>query len=301
MNANVRYAHARCGFAMNRRQPTTDGFRLGLNPDGPVDHDVPVLAVRSADDKLIALVFGYACHNTALGPVREINGDYAGFAQRRLESEHPEAVALFLAGCGGDQDPAPRRHVQDAEQHGLALASAVEAGLAAPSLPLDSRLSVSLETCPLPFTPLPPRNELEARAASPNGFVSRHARRILDQWPNPGDHPRDYPLPVQVIQLGGKLTIVALGGEPVVDYSLSLRKQLGGDQQPVWIAGYSNLVSAYVPNRRVLKEGGYEGTEAVIYQSLPGPFVPEIEERITESVVRQAQRLRSKEKAIAAP
>ena len=33
---------------------------------GPVDHSVPVLAVRSLDHELKALVFGYACHNTTL-------------------------------------------------------------------------------------------------------------------------------------------------------------------------------------------------------------------------------------------
>ncbi|MBM4004897.1 MAG: hypothetical protein FJ295_16680 [Planctomycetes bacterium] len=290
----VGYSHARCGFAMNRRQHTPGGFRLGPNPDGPVDHDVPVLRIDSREGKLVGLLFGYACHNTALGPVLQIHGDYAGFAQRKLESDHPDAVMLFLAGCGGDQDPAPRRHLQDAEQNGIALAMAVEAGLAAPAKLLNARLTTSLETCPLPFAPLPPRSELEARANSGNGFVSRHARSILRQWPNQGDHPPDYPLPVQVIEFGQMLTLVALGGEPVVDYALRLKQELAQDRHQVWVAGYSNLVSAYVPNRRVLAEGGYEGTEAVIYQSLPGPFRPELEERIVESVHRQVKRVRGR-------
>ena len=63
----------------------------------------------------------------------------------------------------------------------------------------------------------------------------------------------------------------------------------------VWVAGYSNLVHAYVPSRRVLLEGGYEGTEAVIYQSLPGPFAVELEDRIIESVHRQVDAMRTKD------
>ena len=63
----------------------------------------------------------------------------------------------------------------------------------------------------------------------------------------------------------------------------------------VWVAGYSNLVHAYVPSRRVLLEGGYEGTEAVIYQSLPGPFGVELEDRIIESVHRQVDAMRTKD------
>jgi neutral ceramidase len=97
-----------------------------------------------------------------------------------------------------------------------------------------------------------------------------------------------------VIQLGESFTLVALGGEPMADYSLRLKGELRQEGRPVWIAGYSNLVHAYVPTRRVLLEGGYEGTEAVIYQSLPGPFAVEVEERIVESVHRQVHALRSK-------
>lgn len=288
--AKVGFSHARCGFAMNRRLSVPGGgFRLAPNPDGPVDHDVPVLRIESLDNHLMGLVFGYACHNTALSDTRKLNGDYAGFAQRKLEKDHPDVVTLFLMGCGGDQDPSPRRHLEDAEQNGLALASAVEGALVPAPLELSPSMQVSLEMCPLLFAPLPTRENLEARAKSADGFVSRHARWVLQQWPKPGDHPKDYLLPVQVVVFGKKLTLVALGGEPVVDYSIRLKKELGQDQRPVWVAGYSNLVHAYVPSRRVLLEGGYEGNGAVIYQSLPGPFAPGLEDKIVESVHRQAK------------
>lgn len=277
-----------CAFAMNRRLPTPDGVRLAPNPDGTVDHDVPVLRVMSVDGPLLAVLFGYACHNTAFGPTRLLNGDYAGFALAKLEGDHPGAVALFLMGCGGDQDPAPRRDEADAIANGEALAAAVERGLAGEPVALPPRLAGSLAICPLPFAPLPPRADLEARAASPNGFVSRHARFVLDRWPNPGEQPPEYPLPVQVVDVGGGLMLVALGGEPMADYSLRLKRELAAAGRRVWVAGYSNLVHAYVPTKRVLAEGGYEGTEAVIYQSLPGPFADDCEERIVESVRRQA-------------
>ncbi len=295
--ANVSYCHARCGIAMNRRQAVSGGFRLGLNPDGPVDHDVPVLRIESSAGQLMALVFGYACHNTSLGPTLEFNGDYAGFAQRKLEQEHPNTVALFLMGCGGDQDPAPRRHQADAEQNGNSLASAVEAALATQPVVLEPTLLASLTMCALPFAPLPDRLTLEQRAASPDGFVSRHARWILREWPKEGDQPADYHLPVQVIALGSKLMIVALGGEPVVDYALRFKSELATTGRTVWVCGYSNLVNAYLPNRRVLLEGGYEGTEAVIYQSLPGPFRLEVEQLVADAVHRQVEIIKGMSKA----
>ena len=47
--AKLSYSHARCSVAMNRRLPTKDGFQNSPYPDGPVDHDVPVLRIESLD------------------------------------------------------------------------------------------------------------------------------------------------------------------------------------------------------------------------------------------------------------
>ncbi|MFN9718697.1 MAG: neutral/alkaline non-lysosomal ceramidase N-terminal domain-containing protein [Planctomycetota bacterium] len=286
--ARIRFARSTSPLAMNRRLPTPEGVRLAPNPAGPVDHDVPVLQISSTDDRLLAVVFGYACHSTTLGGIPLLNGDYVGYARQQLEQKHPTAVAVFLGGCGGDQDPVLRGGPMEAQQNGHLLATAVEQALQQSSQVLLPKLAAAMETVPLPFAPLPPRSELEARAASPNGFVARHAKMILQNWPGPKDEPPDYQYPIQVFRFGDHLTLVALAGEPMVDYSLQLKQRLGNDRRPVWIAGYSNLVNAYIPTRRTLQEGGYEGTEAIIYQSLPAPFRPEVEDRIEASVQRLA-------------
>lgn len=288
---SVAYHHARCGFAMNRRLATPTGFRLSPNPNGMVDHDVPVLRI-TAESKMIGLVYGYACHNTALGPTLEIHGDYAGYASSRLEQEYPGCVAVYLAGCGGDQDPSPRRDLEDAKQNGLALASAVDAALSTAPVELPAVLSTQLEMVGLPFAPLASRDSLQTQATSGNGFVARHAQRILAKWPNAMDEPADYQYPIQVCVLGEKLTLVALGGEPVAEYALRIKSELLSTSNPVWVAGYSNLSNAYIPSRRVLREGGYEGTEAIIYQSLPAPFREQIEDKILAAVERLAARQR---------
>ncbi|MFM8325631.1 MAG: hypothetical protein ACKN9U_12280, partial [Pirellulaceae bacterium] len=284
--ARVSFSQGECGFAMNRRLPTPEGILLAPNPDGSVDHDVPVLRVTAPDGQAIATLFGYACHNTALGPVRQLHGDYAGFAQELLEREEPEGIALFLMGCGGDQNPEPRRDLDDARRNGQALARAVQQATQQPGVQLPPALQVRTESIPLPFAALPPRDDLKARSTSPDVFVARHAQSILERWPNPEDQPPDYPYPVQVALLGNQLQLIALGGEPMVDYSLRLKRELAAPGRSTWVAGYSNLVHAYIPTRKVLREGGYEGTQAIIYQSLPAPFREEIEQRIVDAVQR---------------
>ena len=93
-----------------------------------MDHDVPVLRVDTPEGKLRAVLFGYACHNTTLS-FYKFCGDYAGFAQHYLEAAHPDVTALFLLGCGGDQNPYPRRTLELAQQHGRSLAIFLTEGI----------------------------------------------------------------------------------------------------------------------------------------------------------------------------
>ncbi len=95
-----------------------------------------------------------------------------------------------------------------------------------------------------------------------------------------------YPYPIEVWKLGPDLSWVFLGGEVVVDYSLRLKQELGAGR--TWLAGYSNDVMAYIPSRRVLGEGGYEGASSMIFYGLPTTWAPELEERIVKEVHRQA-------------
>src|SRR6185369_3363958 len=76
--------------------------------------------------------------------------------------------------------------------------------------------------------------------------------------------------------------LVALGGEVVVDYALRLAREDPARQ--LWVAGYSNDVFGYVPSLRVLREGGYEGGDAMIYYARPGPFNEQVEELIVAKV-----------------
>jgi hypothetical protein len=85
-----------------------------------------------------------------------------------------------------------------------------------------------------------------------------------------------YPYPIQVWKLGDQL-LVALGGEPVVDYAVKLKTQYGND---LFVLGYSNDVMAYIPTRTVLMEGGYEGATSQFAFGHPGTWKPSIESAI---------------------
>jgi len=281
--ATTNYVHSKCGFAMNRRRPDgKGGFSNAPYPDGPVDHRVPVLHVQSAEEKRdLAIVFGYACHCTTLG-YQKFNGDYAGYAQARIEGAHPGVVALFVNGCSGDQNPYPRREVSYAEAHGQSLALAVESALETPPRALTGSIRAAMREIPLKFDTLPTRAELESRAQSKDKLDSTLAKHLLGELDAGRKLATEYPYPVQVVRLGGDLTLVALGGEVVVDYSLRLQKEI--KDPVVWVAGYSNDVMTYIPSRRVWEEGGYEGGGAMKWNLFPTRWHPEVEEVVVRTV-----------------
>jgi neutral ceramidase len=280
----VEWGVGRAGFAANRRQRTPTSVTIGVNPTGPVDHDVPVMRIaRASGGATKAIVFGYACHNTTLSH-QKICGDYAGYAQAALEGRMPGVTALFFAGCGADSNPSPRGTFELAEKHGTALADAVAAALAAPLTELGGPIRAAYEEISLAFTPPPSRADLEKQLADQNIYIQRRARRLLATLDKTGAISDRYSYPVQTWRFGDGLQLVALAGEVVVDYSLRLKQELGRER--TWVMGYANDFCCYIPSLRVLREGGYEGGDSMVYFGIHGPWAPAVEEDIVTAVHR---------------
>ena len=290
--AEVSFGRTRAGFAVNRRLKTPAGYRGGsVNWEGPVDHDVPILRVKSQTGALLAVVFGYACHNTAIGgDYYKFHGGWSGAAQHVLEEQLPGAVALFVAGCGADINPYPRPGVEFADMHGKAMATMVSRAIKRPLQSVDGPLRTAYEEFPLDFAKPPSRKDFEEMLREGNAYRKFHAREMLKTLDRDGRLPGSYPYPVQVWRFGDDLTLIALGGEVVVDYALRLKRELGAEK--LWVAGYSNHMPGYIPSLRVLTEGGYEASGAMIYYMRPGPFTPSVEETIIAKVHQLLARTR---------
>src|SRR5690625_2860636 len=136
-------------FQVNRHTNTEARLTSSTHLNGPNDYAVPVIKVTNARDKIIGILFGYACHNTTLQEYK-YSGDYAGFAQMELEKKYRGAVALFFQGAGGDQNPFPRSKISLARKYGKELAIAVSAVIEEDMKPLESRLSANYAEISLP-------------------------------------------------------------------------------------------------------------------------------------------------------
>ena len=278
-------------FAVNRRnnrEADVPKLREANELKGPVDHELPVLTVRGEDGKLAAIVAGYACHATVLSDYF-ISADWPGAGQNEIERRHPGAIAMFVAGCGGDQNPLPRRSVELMNKYGGEFADGVDAALKGTLQPIAPTLATAYEEIDLPFGKLPTRAELEVEAEKGERLQVACAKYLLAQWDRDGGLPATYPYPVQAWKLGDELSWIFLGGEVVVDYSLRLKLELGPGK--TWVASYANDVMGYIPSRRVLGEGGYEGGLARYPYGLPAAWDGSAEELIVEKVRDLAQRV----------
>jgi neutral ceramidase len=269
--AQLAWGIGKVEFAANRR----------AFPDKPVDHDLPVLRVTGLDGKVRAVFASYACHCTTVG-IDSIHGDWSGCAQEALQREFPGAIALIALGCGGDQNPMPRRTMELVLQYGEAVGAEAKRLVQTPMTPLTGPLECRTKEIELAFAPLPTRDEWQALAESKSASIAYHAKKNLARLDRGEKLPTQLPYLVQCWSFGRGLAMVFLPGEVTVDYGLRIKHEF--DHARVWVNAYSNDVPCYIPSRRVLDEGGYEGAGAMLYYDRPTKFAPDVEERIIGAV-----------------
>jgi hypothetical protein len=187
---------------------------------------------------------------------------------------------MFVMLCGGEQNPFPRSQVTHAEKHGGELAAAVEQVLAKPMTALTPRIRTAFTHAELPLA-VHRRQDFEAEARSGDVYHRRRAQLILADYDH-GHVARSVRLPVQAIRFASQLAVVTLGGEVVVDYAARVKQEYRA--LPMIVAGYSNGVISYIPSERVLREGGYEAADSIVYYGLPAPYASGVEDRVCRSI-----------------
>ena len=186
---------------------------------------------------------------------------------------------MVAVGCAGDANPAPRSGLNYARQHGHAIAAEVNRLLGSNLTPIDGKLNGRMQWIDLPFDTLPTHEEWEDRVRQ-GGAVGYHAQVQLDRLNRGEALQTTLSYPIQIWNFADELAIVFLSGEVVVDYSIRLK----GETSRLWLNAYCNDVPCYIPSKRILKEGGYEGEGAMIYYDRPTRFTPAVEDMIINTV-----------------
>ncbi|MBL8890245.1 MAG: HEAT repeat domain-containing protein [Planctomycetaceae bacterium] len=268
---------------LQRNQGAVD-FAINRRGGQVVDHQLPLLVALNEQQQPVLLLTNYACHCVSAGSGLEICGDWAAYASQSLETTHPTATAMVLIGCGADQNPAAMGGIVAAQNQGEALASEVQALLEKPKQPVQGSLEIDYREINLPLAPLPTREQWELWAQEP-GIIGFHAQKNLRRLDSGEALPTSVDYPIQTWRFGRDLAMVFLGGEVVVDYVHLLRQRIDPDR--LWVTAYANAVPCYIPSQRILREGGYEGGDAMVWYDLPTRLTEETEPLILNEVQSQ--------------
>jgi hypothetical protein len=179
----------------------------------------------------------------------------------------------------------PRRTVERARQYGRELAAAVDRVLGETMTPLDARLDTHYRDIELVLAETPGVDRLAELVQSTSGYERRcYARLLADARAGHLSLPTR-PYSVQLWRVGQQ-TLLALGGETVVEYAISSKKMLGQD---TFVMGYANGVVSYIPSERILREGGYEGKTAQVVYGIPSVWSGDVEKRVLTGIADTAR------------
>jgi len=295
---DVSLFQGRLHHSINRRRfwpfPTvgrTYGFRLSSfsmapNPSGPVDERATVILLRrTRDDNVVAVLWHYTCHPTAVVPYDVISADYPGAVRQALRQRFGNIPCIFVQGFCGDVRPDMASSLQLGWREGLRqLARQLLSGprFAASTAEDWTRWSQSMAA-----------RMRDILIAGPSATVTADslqcgsASLALDRFFS-GSTP-DKDLAVQIVRIGTQLEIVALSAEVTVPWQGILDSAVPpGDGRIRLHAGYAGALFGYLPTAAQVPEGGYEVLGFQPLFGLAGHFKADCIEPAVIGCVRRA-------------
>ena len=253
-----------------RMNPAANSKSL-LQPAGPVDPEIPVLAVQAIDGRPIALWANYSLHYVGGVPANSLSADYYGeFAQQfagliDARKTKPAFVATMTNGTSGDINNVNffegRMSQQPFEQIRLvAVDVANSAHVAYQRVEYEDWVPLKMQETEIELGVRRPDAEELARAekliedAGPGPWTDQrliYANETLDM----AKYPATVQVKLQAIRIGG-LGIVSSPCETFVETGLAIKKQ--SPLKPTFTIELANGYNGYLPTPEQHALGGYE-------------------------------------------
>lgn len=280
------------GIGCSRRLPKNGKIIWRPNPSGSFDGHTPIVRVRRGMSPRQLIIVGHGCHPTSSGQIEKWSPDYPGAMRDLLAARLPDTRGVFVQGCGGDakvvhKDPKTGKLVFSADPRrskaaGEKLAKAVLARLDTGKLTaLTGPVTCALATGQLSYGERWSLADIrrQAYAGPKSSWQTWNARQFL-AYP---DHSTGFRYDVQVWRFGDQLTMVGMEGEVCSPWGPVVRSMPRTGR--AMVVGYANSTTAYLPDTRMVREGGYEGLTSLRYY-LPGPFTETIDAEVKAIIAK---------------
>lgn len=253
-----------------RMNPPANSESL-LQPAGPVDPEVPILAVQAIDGRPIALWANYSLHYVGGVPANSLSADYFGEFARQFaglidaHDTKPAFVAAMTNGTSGDINNTNfyegRSTQQPFEQIRLVAADvAGSAHVAYQRVVFEDWIPLKMQETEIELGVRRPDAEELARAekllaeAGPGPWTDRrliYANETVDL----AKYPATVKVKLQAIRIGG-LGIVSSPCETFVETGLAIKKL--SPLKPTFTIELANGYNGYLPTPEQHALGGYE-------------------------------------------
>lgn len=297
--APARFAcgHGEARIGVNRRLTRPDGVTvIAANPAGPLDPEVGVLRVDTADGRPLAVVVNHACHPVVLGSDSNVVSADWPSAMRRVVEQASGAKCLFLQGACADVNPLPGEPTdrEDVlERLGTEVGGQVIAAWARAEPQAADTVRVAGERLLVPLwrasqyeREAPALVELVEAGCESSRNVLRARLDASTPWTpevaGAGDGQR-LAVEVQAIRIG-EAAVAAAAGEIFVETGLAVKRR--SPTMNTMFAAYSNGLGGYFPLPEDYPRGGYEVDESYLFYRLPAPVAPEAAGLVEEAAIR---------------
>jgi hypothetical protein len=233
-----------------------------VQPAGPIDPSVGVLAAWDGKGNVAGIVVNFSCHSTVVGGDL-FSPDYAGYLRKHLQARYGAHLpVVFLLGACGDTTQVDNRAVgresgpEFADMIGMKLAAEVARTIGRTARLREAPTAVATETAVLTIRGEPDVDRERppfGLGGGPNVEEAYAAGRKLvaelrDKQPR-------VPTEVQAIRIG-PLGIVTNGAEYFTEYGLRIKKC--SPFAHTWVVELANDALGYVPTANAFVAGGYE-------------------------------------------
>ncbi len=242
-----------------------------VEPAGPIDPDVWIVAIRAPGGRPIALLANYSLHYVGgVGP-GHASADYFGVFARKvaegLQADRidPPFVAMMSNGTSGDinninfKTPRPAASAY-AQIDTVAGELAEEATRVFRGLSFQSAVTLDSRAAELTLgVRKPGQDELERAEAILKESAGKPLVRLDQVYARETtllkDYPETVPVTIQALRIGG-LGIVAIPCEVFVEIGLDIKAR--GALKPVFTIELANGYNGYLPTKAQHALGGYE-------------------------------------------
>lgn len=295
----------------NRRFKMKDGtFRTHpgkgnpdiLEPAGPIDPDVAVLAFQDAQGALLGCVVNHALHGTVMGGP-DFSADWICYLRKTIRGATGADIGVvFLNGACGDVTQVDNRNERPPE-FGEAWARRVGMTVGAEALKVLARtefkdnaaLDVISARLDLPIRDLAESDEALLQRESPASGLGSGGQEVYQREAKLVREMKakspTVPVEVQAVRIGDA-ALVTNPTEFFADLGLAIKR--GSPWQPTMVVELANGYAGYSPTEKAFSEGGYETRTARSSFLAPGAG-----EAIVEASLDLLKTLLSAEKSVA--